>query len=139
MILELMVKDHMNLLKYLNAVEKELREDPMAAFPIFRTFEWNLEKHFFVEERVIFTSYYHDNVSKYSVFLDLEKQHTNLLKRMKTIKKQVRLERQVNFTEFKAFLMKHKTFEEKNVYPVIDMKIDSKEKDFIIQRIDEIL
>jgi len=45
-IIELMVKDHIKLLKYLNAVEKEMREDPIAALTTFRNFEWNLEKHF---------------------------------------------------------------------------------------------
>ena len=88
---------------------------------------------------MIFTSYYHDEVDQYSVFLDLKKQHTNLLKRMKTIKQQVRLEKPVKFTDLKNFLMKHKTFEENKIYPVIDMKIDTKEKYYIIKRINEIL
>jgi hypothetical protein len=34
--------------------------------------------------------------------------------------------------------VKHKTFEEKSIYPVIDQEIDEGEKSFIIDRIKEI-
>lgn len=138
-IVDMMVKDHIKLLRDLKTIEKNLLTDPMAASPAFRHFEWNLEKHFFVEERVIFTAYYYDDSSRYAGFFELKKQHINLLKRMKTIKKQIRLERQVDFTEFRDALWKHKTFEENNIYPVIDKEIDPKEKILIIERINEIL
>jgi len=56
-ILDLMVQDHAKLIKYLSVVEKNIKEDPMAVVPSYHAFEWNLQKHIFVEERVIFSNY----------------------------------------------------------------------------------
>jgi iron-sulfur cluster repair protein YtfE (RIC family) len=139
-ILELMIRDHAKLLKHLGIVEKNLKEDPMAALPSLRTFEWNLEKHFFVEERAIFTSYNPDHVDEgYRLFLDLAKQHTKILEELAVLKKNIQKDITPDFTNFKSMLIKHKNHEEKNIYPVLDREIDEGEKRFIIERINEIV
>jgi len=71
-ILDLMVKDHNRLMVYLKDVENNLGRGFGFLSRSFNVFQWNLEKHFFVEERTIFTSYNPDYVDKgYEVFLDL--------------------------------------------------------------------
>jgi hemerythrin-like domain-containing protein len=138
-ILELMVRDHNKLLKYLGLVEKNIKEDPKAAISSFNTFEWNLQKHFFVEERAIFTWYNPENIDEgYVLFLDLAKQHTAILDKLRLLKKGLQNNEALDFTEFKNILMKHKNHEEKNVYPVLDKEINEGEKQFMIQRIKEI-
>ena len=138
-ILELMTKDHIKIIKYLDIVEKNLRKDPNTVMPFFHTFEWNLEKHFFVEERAIFTSYNPDLVDEgYTLFLDLAKQHTILLEKLRSLKKKLQNKKAFDFNDFKRMLMKHKNFEEESVYPVLDQEIDEGEKRFIIERINEI-
>lgn len=138
-ILELMTKDHIKIIKYLDIVEKNLRKDPNTVMPSFHTFEWNLEKHFFVEERAIFTSYNPDFVDEgYALFLDLAKQHTILLEKLRSLKKNLQNKKAFNFNDFKRMLMKHKNYEEESVYPVLDQEIDEGEKRFIIERINEI-
>jgi iron-sulfur cluster repair protein YtfE (RIC family) len=139
-ILELMIRDHAKLLDYLGTVEKNLREDPMTALPSLRTFEWNLEKHFFVEERAIFTSYNPEHVDEgYTLFLDLAKEHTKILEKLALLKKNVQNNKTPDFTDFKRMLIKHKNHEEKNIYPILDQEIDEGEKRFIIERINEIV
>ena len=49
-ILDLMVQDHTQLMRYLNNVEGSLESDSSILHQAFNTFQWNLEKHFFVEE-----------------------------------------------------------------------------------------
>ena len=61
-ILDVMVKDHNRLMKYLEDVKKNIKSDFDVLLKSFNTFEWNLEKHFFVEERAIFTSYNPDYI-----------------------------------------------------------------------------
>ena len=139
-ILELMVRDHVKLLKYLTDVEEKLQKDPMAALPSFKIFEWNLEKHFFVEERAIFTSYNPEYVDEgYKIFLDLSKQHTAILEKLRVLKKDLQNNVVPDLTDFKNMLMKHKNYEEKNIYPVLDREIAWGEKRFIIERINEII
>jgi hemerythrin superfamily protein len=99
-----------------------------------------LEKHFFVEERAIFTSYNPERVDEgYNVFLDLSKQHTVVLEKLESLRNKLQRREPFDLSELKKLLMKHKNFEEKKIYPVIDQEIDEGEKRFIIERINEII
>jgi hemerythrin superfamily protein len=139
-ILDLMVQDHNRLMEYLKDVEKNLGRDFGFLSNSFNVFQWNLEKHFFVEERAIFTSYNPDRVDEgYEVFLDLSKQHTEILKKIESLRKKLQRREPFDLNEIKNLLIKHKTFEEKNVYPVLDQEIDEGEKRFIIERINDII
>ena len=139
-ILDVMVKDHNHLMRYLEDVKKNIKSDFDVLLKSFNTFEWNLEKHFFVEERAIFTWYNPEFVDEgYKLFLDLTKQHTALLEKLRLLKKDLQNNKTPDFTDFKNMLMKHKNYEEKNVYPTLDQQIDEGEKFFIIERINEII
>ena len=139
-ILDLMVRDHNRLMEYLKDVEKNLGRDFGFLSNSFNVFQWNLEKHFFVEERAIFTSYNPDRIDEgYEVFLDLSEQHTEILKKIESLRKKLQRREPFDLNEIKNLLIKHKTFEEENVYPVLDQEIDEGEKRFIIERINDII
>lgn len=138
-ILDLMVKDHNRLMDYLKDVENDLGGDFGFLSNTFNTFQWNLEKHFFVEERAIFTSYNPDEPDKeYNYFSDLMDQHTEILEEIESLRKKLQKREPFDLNKLKKLLVKHKTFEEKSIYPVIDQEIDEHEKRFIIERIKEI-
>jgi len=54
------------------------------------------------------------------------------------LRKKLQKREPFDLNELKKLLMKHKTFEEKNVYPVLDQEIDDCTKRVIIDRIKEI-
>lgn len=138
-ILELMVKDHNRLFEYLKDVENNLAGDFGFLSNSFNTFQWNLEKHFFVEERAIFISYNPNEPDKqYDFFSDLMDQHAEILGIIESLRKKLQKREPLDLNELKKALVKHKTFEEKNIYPVIDQEIDEGEKRFIIDRIQDI-
>jgi hemerythrin superfamily protein len=138
-ILDLMVKDHNRLMQYLKDVENNLSRDFGFLSNSFNTFQWNLEKHFFVEERAIFISYNPDKPDKeYKFFSDLMDQHTEILELIESLRKKLQKREPFDLNELKRLLVKHKTFEEKSIYPVIDQEIDEDEKSYIIDRIKEI-
>ena len=138
-ILDLMVKDHNRLMKYLKDVKNNLKSDFEVLLKLFNTFEWNLEKHFFVEERAIFTAYNPDYIDdSYQFFTDLSKQHTTILEKVESLRKRLRLGKSIDLSDLEDILLKHKTFEEKNVYPVLDLEINEGEKRFMIERINDI-
>ena len=41
-------------------------------------------------------------------------------------------------SDLEEMLLKHKTYEEKNVYPVLDLEISEGEKRYMIERIKEV-
>ena len=139
-ITELMIKDHVKLMKYLKDVEKNFGRDFGFLSDSFNTFQWTLEKHFFVEERAIFTSYNPDYIDdNYNFFLDLSKQHTNILEEIESLRKKLQKREPFDLNKLKKMLQEHKTFEEKKVYPVLDLEISEGEKRFIIERINDVI
>ena len=138
-ILDLMVKDHKILLDYLKDVEYNLGRDFGFLSNSFNSFQWNLEKHFFVEERAIFVTYNPDNPDKeYDYFSDLMNQHTKILEKIESLRNKLQKREPFDLNELKKLLIEHKTFEEKNIYPVLDKEIDECEKRLIIDRIKDI-
>lgn len=139
-ILDLMVKDHARLMQLLKIAESHFGQDKYELMKSFHTFEWNLEKHFFVEERAIFTAYNPEYIDEgYDVFLDLSKQHTNILEKVQILRKEVEIKGDVDTYKLKELLIKHKNLEEKKIYPKLDQEIGEGEKRFIIERINEII
>ena len=138
-ILDLMVKDHKRLIEYLKDVEKNLGQDFGLLSRAFNVFQWNLKKHFFVEERAIFIFYRPDESERdFKFFSDLMDQHTEILEKIESLRKKLQNREPFDLDELKKLLFRHKTFEEKSIYPVIDQEINESEKVFIIDRIKDI-
>lgn len=138
-ILDLMVKDHNRLMQYLKDVENNLSHDFGFLSNSFNTFQWNLEKHFFVEEKAIFTVYNpNESGREYNFFSDLMDQHTEIFETIESLRKKLQKREPFDLNELKKMLLKHKTFEEKSIYPVLDQEIDDCTKCIIIDRIKEI-
>jgi hemerythrin-like domain-containing protein len=139
-LLNVMVKDHNRLMQYLKDVEKNLNSDFEALLKSFNTFEWSLKKHFFVEERAIFTAYNPEYIEDgHQLFTNLSKQHTSILEKVELLRKNLRSGRSIDVSDLKDMLLKHKIYEEKNVYPVLDAEINEGEKRYMIERINDLL
>lgn len=138
-ILDLMIKDHKHLFQKLNDLEDIKDRDISYITKKFNDFRWNLEKHFFVEERAIFTFYNPEKIDEgYDIFSDISKQHTNILEKIETLNKKLENWEPFDLTEIKGLLNKHRQFEENNVYPKLDREISDGEKRFMIERIEEV-
>jgi iron-sulfur cluster repair protein YtfE (RIC family) len=139
-ILELMVADHARLLKLLGDVERSLSKEVPEALKVFNTFEWELEKHMFTEEKAIFTSYHPTNVIQtYQIVPELMKQHTQLSEYLGAMRKAVMWQKPTPYQELKDLLLSHKTFEEVSLYPRLDQDLDEKQKTEIINRIKQMV
>jgi iron-sulfur cluster repair protein YtfE (RIC family) len=139
-ILDLMIKDHGRLVALLNKVEKCLTQDAETAIKAFDSFEWALEKHIFTEEKAIFTSYHPDNVNTgFQMLPNLVKEHNEILNRLRVMRREVLNGHTSDFHGFKELLLKHKEFEEEQLYPKIDQELSVQDKQAIINRIQEIV
>jgi len=137
---ELMVRDHGKIMKMLHEVEKSIGMELVSTMKVFDTFEWELEKHMFVEEKAIFTSYNPKNIAAgYRMMPKLIQQHNELFNKLQVMRKDLTWQRSVRFEDFRQLLLDHKTFEEETVYPKLDHELTVQQKEEIIKKIREIL
>ncbi|MBS3778034.1 MAG: hemerythrin domain-containing protein [Candidatus Thermoplasmatota archaeon] len=140
-ILKIMVKDHRRIEDLIDSVEKSLDDDFEVIEKAFDKFEWQLQKHIFAEEKAIFTFYEPEDVSTgYKMLPVLTKQHNDILNRMEIMQRDVQNGKTPKkVSEFKKVLMKHRTFEEVEVYPKLQETLSKKQKDQIIEKVKMIL
>jgi hypothetical protein len=139
-ILELMIQDHGKIIKQLTELEKTIGKDIITTMRVFDAFEWTLEKHLFTEEKAIFTSYSPKNITAgYAMVPELIKEHNEILNKARLFRKDILKQKNLDVTSLKEMLMKHKTFEEEQLYPQLDKELDTAQKKIIINRIQEIV
>lgn len=139
-ILELMTADHAKILKLIHDVEKSIGIELVSLMKVFDTFEWELEKHIFTEEKAIFTSYSPKNIVEgYKMVPELVQQHNDILNRVRVMRKDLMWNKPIKFHEFKELIMAHKTFEEVSLYPKLDQELTTQQKQNIINKIREIV
>jgi len=138
-ILELMNMDHTRILKLLRDVEKSIGMELVSVMKMFDTFEWELEKHIFIE-KAIFTSYNPTNILEgYKMVPELIQQHNDILNRVRVMRKDLMWNRPVKYHEFKESIVAHKTFEEASLYPKLDQELTVPQKEEIIKKIREVI
>jgi hemerythrin-like domain-containing protein len=139
-ILDLMMKDHGKIVTLLLDVEKSIGMELISTMKVFDTFEWELEKHIFIEEKAIFTSYKPTNIVEgYKMVPELIQQHNEILNRLRVMRKNLMWQRPIDYDEFKELIMAHKTFEEVSLYPKLDQELDESQKEEIMKKIREII
>lgn len=140
-ILPKMVKDHCKIEKLLSDLEEKLDDDYSEMRKAFHKFEWELEKHLFTEEKAIFTMYSPEEVSEgYKMLPELTKQHNFIVNQLNNWRQEIRKKQKISgIYDFKNYLTEHRLFEEKEVYPKLDQTLSDDEKQFIINRINELV
>jgi len=138
-ILDVMLKDHDKILNLLDGLEKCIYQDKHILKKIFDAFNWELEKHLFTEEKVIFTLYEPEEQEEfYDIIPELIIEHDKIQEKLKEFKKIIKHNKECDTKEFIELFTKHKNFEEESFYPKIDQTLDEKTKKFIINRIKEV-
>ncbi len=139
-ILPRMIEDHSKIEKLMDEFEGDIDKDYKIMKKSFTKFEWKLEKHIFVEEKVIFTNYNPEDVTEgYRMLPELTKQHNFILNQLSNWRKEIVNKRKIDgFFKFKKVLVNHKIFEENEVYPRLDQSLNESDKKLIIDRLNEI-
>jgi hemerythrin-like domain-containing protein len=68
---------------------------------------------------------------------ELIKEHNEIINRLRVMRRDVLIGHSSDFTGFKELLLRHKTFEEEELYPKIDQELSEEDKQRIIDRIQE--
>jgi len=140
-ILKIMVNDHQRIEDLIDKLEESLDGDFDGIKKSFTTFEWQLQKHIFAEEKAIFTYYEPSDISSgYKMLPILTKQHNDILNRLENMQREVQNgQTPEKVSEFKKVLVKHRTFEEIDVYPKLEETLTADQKNQIIEKVKMII
>jgi len=131
-IAKIMLKDHLKLNSFLDETESYADLDLIKK--TFSKFKWNLEKHFFVEEKVIFIT-----LSENDEIINLVKQHKDILWLIKKIEESINKNEKPDISKLKQALDNHIVYENNIFYPLLDDTLDENQKQIILDRAEEIL
>jgi hemerythrin superfamily protein len=131
---KLLMKEHGRLLFYLTVLSNESSEDKLKE--IFDNFKWNLQKHFFVEEKAIFNFYEKVKSDDVNNIFELMGEHGDLLELMKIVEEDFNKEK---IEDLKKLLIKHQNFEDKFFYPKLDSILNENQREELIKKINEII
>jgi len=140
-ILPLMIRDHCKIENLLDKLEESTQIDFEEMKKAFYKLEWNLEKHIFLEEKVVFTMYSPDEVSEgYKMLPKLTEQHNYILNTLENWRSEIRHKRILKeIYKLKEYLVKHKEFEEMEFYPKLDENLKLDQKILMHDRLTEII
>jgi len=135
-IFKIMIKEHEIIESLLNNFKRLQEKDSAEAKRIFQTFVWNIEKHMFLEEKILYNVYSVWNGNIEGMFEILE-QHGEIIALIKKIKNNYSDEN--NLSALKELLRNHFVLEETVLYPNLEKVLNGEQKEFLIERTQEII
>lgn len=137
-ILNLMIAHHALIDVLLTVVQSNLSVDKEKALDAFKNFQWQVKKHFFVEENTVFNFIKPEFSEIYFVVRELKDEHLKMLGILSEMEKNLDEGTAIDISEFRKILEDHRNSEEKVLYPWMDKTLDEIVKKVIIGRINEI-
>ena len=133
---KLMMREHADIHYLLCGFEVELSEEIATLKEEFNKFKWALEKHFFVEEKVIFSIYSgEENMNNLDTVL---KEHKDIILLIKKAEENLN-QGHLDIFDIKTIIEAHAAFEDDVLYPKLDEELDENQKELILDRASEII
>ena len=135
---KLMLQEHKRLNKFIEDLEKHL-DDYEKTKINFSIFKWNLEKHFFVEEKIIFDMFINISGEETNDIFCLLEDHVKIMGLIRVLEKRLGNKIKPDLEALKQKLITHRDFEDENFYPNLDKRLTLDQKKRISKRIKEII
>jgi len=118
-----------------------LSKDNEKAKEVFSKFKWNLEKHFFIEEKAVFQLYSSIENQDVSDMFKLIEEHEQMIGIIKVIEENLNQSaiNEEEILKLDTLLKEHHDFEDDMFYPKLDKTLSDDQKKFIGQRSKELL
>lgn len=133
-----MLQEHQRINKLIDELKKHL-DNYEKTKTNFSVFKWNLEKHFFVEEKVIFDMFVNISGEETNDVFHLLEDHVKIMGIIRTLEKNLNKKIKPDLEELKQRLTLHKKFEDEEFYPDLDKRLSHEQKKKISERIKEII
>ena len=138
-ILNLMTEHHALIEVYLSIVQNKLNESPEMIKEAFDNFKWQLEKHFFFEERSIFPSYKAGNKEIGGLIREIISEHIIMLQKVASLQEQLDRGETIDVSALQKILTAHREKEEKQLYPILDEEFTPYQKMVVAKKIGDIV
>jgi len=136
-ILEIMVSHHALLETLFSVWQEEIEKSIGNPKASLGQLQWEMEKHFFVEENAIFDFTRWQNSVIAEMVDHLKKDHHNMLESLKGFfTDSAKIDGAIS--AFSKILKQHRQLEEKELYPKLDEELTESQKQEIISHINEI-
>jgi len=137
-ILKLMIAHH-GLLEALLVLFRDSLDNSDEAKKIFDDFKWQMEKHFFIEEKINFGRIVAAQPGLSEVVRKLLEEHGQMLVMAGRIKEQLEKDgKDVDMDGFLDLIKRHRQTEEGTLYPRMGEVLSQEEQGGIIERINEV-
>ncbi len=136
-IADIMLKEHAKL--EAGVIELERIMDHVELKECFSKLKWNLDKHFFVEEKVIFNVLDFNNEVESEEIERILKDHKDIMWSIKKIGDAFDEGLRPDLSDLREELKAHSKFEDSIFYPKLDEGLDEKLKKVVMDRTGEIL
>jgi len=133
---EIMLKDHARIHNLLQEVKYKISEKTKDSEYLFIRLKWTLEKHFFVEEKVIFTIYSESELGEIEELNHLINEHKDALLLVKKIDDNFNNPKEY-IEELDKLLSAHAKFEDEIFYPRLEEELPEEQKQLIEDRCNE--
>jgi hemerythrin-like domain-containing protein len=138
-ILDLMLIHHGLLEVLFKSLKDNINLETKAEFvrKIVSEFRWEMEKHFFVEEKVIFAFCTATDPQSCAIVVELLNEHKRMRDMLEELK-QENVKKDSVLNRFENLLKDHRLTEEYKLYPRIDEELSEDDKSLITGRINEL-
>jgi len=136
-LLNLMVGHHALLEALFALFDDEIREKSPHAVKSLAELEWEIQKHFFVEENAIFNLPQIKAIKVYDMVLHLKAEHTEMLGYLRKFSENFSEIKSEDIEKLAGLLATHREMEEKELYPKLDKELPEEQKRQAILRINE--
>src|SRR3989344_4826781 len=137
-ILNLMVAHHALLYTLFTLFRDELKDKSLKAKSTLSELRWETQKHFFVEEKVIFDFIIMENYGVLATINQLKDEHLTMLNDLKRFEDSLAEATKEDLENFHNLIESHREIEEGELYPKLDKELPPEQKAQIISRINEI-
>ena len=134
-----MLAEHKRLKILLEGCLKNSAHSPILAEEFFVKFKWNLEKHFFLEEKVIFSNPAVENSEHTEEIDDILKEHKEILEIVRSIELDKFGLNEEKLKLLKKIVEKHAQFEDEDFYPRLDEILTQEQKQEIFRESRKVL
>jgi len=135
---QFMKNEHRKIDGLLEEFEKSKNNNSNELKNTFNAFKGYLDKHFFIEEKVIFHIYNSSNDANFDI-ISLLKDHKDILWLISNIEDSFKNNKETPILELKKLLKAHIGLEDAIFYPRLDNELNDEEKSMIFDRVEEII
>jgi hemerythrin superfamily protein len=137
-ITQIMVGDHALIEVLLIYFKDSMGKNVELTEEAFDKFRWELEKHIFVEEKVIFRFCKLVNSEMCQIVQSLAKQHDVFFEILNEMKNDLVIRNNIDILKLQKLFVEHRKIEEAILYPKLDEQLNERQKEMMIAQINEI-